>query len=43
MLAVLSPSKLMENVSNMKRSSEAWTVDCMLNTFLFARKKLLNE
>ena len=42
MLAVLSPTKLTGKVQNIRRFAEARRVDCMLNTFLFARKKLLN-
>ena len=43
MLAVLSPTKLTGNVQNIRRFAEARRVDCMLDTFLFAREKLLNE
>ena len=30
-------------MQSIRRFTEARTVDCMLDTFLFARKKLLNE
>ena len=30
-------------MQSIRRFAEAWTVDRMLDTFLFARKKLLNE
>ena len=30
-------------MQNIRRFAEARTVDCMLNTFLFAREKLLNK
>ena len=30
-------------MQNIRRFAEAQTVDCMLDTFLFAREKLLNE
>ena len=30
-------------MQSIRRFAEARTVDCMLDTFLFARKKLLNE
>ena len=30
-------------MQNIKRFAEAQTVDCMLDTFLFAQEKLLNE
>ena len=43
MLAVLSPTKLRRDVQNIRRFAEARRVDCMLDTFLFAREKLLNE
>ena len=43
MLAVLSPTKLTRDVQNIRRFAEARRVDCMLDTFLFAREKLLNE
>ena len=43
MLAVLCPTKLTGDVQNVRRFAEAWRVDCMLDTFLFAREKLLNE
>ena len=43
MLAVLSPTKLTGDVQNIRRFAEVRRVDCMLNTFLFAREKLLNE
>ena len=43
MLAVLSPTKLTGNVQNIRRFAEVRRVDCMLDTFLFAREKLLNE
>ena len=43
MLAVLSPTKLTGDVQNIRRSAEARRVDCMFDTFLFAREKLLNE
>ena len=43
MLAVLSPTKLTGNMQNIRRFAEARRVDCMLDTFLFAREKLLNE
>ena len=43
MLAVLSPTKLTRDVQNIRRFAEAQRVDCMLDTFLFAREKLLNE
>ena len=31
------------HVVNIRRFAEAWRVDCMLDKFLFACKKLLNE
>ena len=43
MLAVLTPTKLTGDVQNIRRFAEAWRVDCMLNTFLFAHKKVLNK
>ena len=43
MLAILCPTKLTGDVQNVRRFAEAWGVDCMLDTFLFAREKLLNE
>ena len=43
MLAVLSPTKLTRYVQNIRRFAEARRVDCMLDTFLFAHEKLLNE
>ena len=43
MLAVSNPTKLPGDVQNIRRFAEAWRVDCMLDTFLFACEKLLNE
>ena len=43
MLAVLTPTKLTGDVQNIRRFAEAWRVDCMLDTFLFAHKKVLNK
>ena len=43
MLAVLSPTKLTRDVQNIRRFAEVQRVDCMLDTFLFACEKLLNE
>ena len=43
MLAVLSPTKLTVEMQNMRRFAEELRVDCMLDPFLFAHEKLLNE
>ena len=43
MLAVLSPTKLTADMLTIRRFAKVWRVYCMLNTFLFARKKLLNK
>ena len=39
MLAVLSPTKLTEDMKNIWQFAEEWIVDCMLNAFLFCRRK----
>ena len=43
MLAVLSPTKQTGDMLNIRWFAEEWRVDCILDPFLFAREKLLNE
>ena len=38
-----NPNKTNRDVKNIRRFAEVWRVDCKLDTFLFAREKLLNE